>query len=211
MATKAQKEKLERLRKLFRKDLVKLRTDYENLEIANKAGIDPGNLSSYASGKNKQPGMKILKKFYDAFYGELENPFDKIDNMENNKVNNDQRDDPKGQKKTNGPKENSEYDHDDISSNKTEDPEVIPLYKDDAVGRTNELIATLKTDNAHLRTVNNKLLDNGDKIFALPYKYLDSIDKIVATHDKSNQAVLNMTEIHQKIIDSYLRQTGGEK
>ncbi len=205
MATpKITKKEMTRLRKLFKRDMATLEANYKLSEIAEKSGIDLANLSSYKSDKpgTKQPGIKILKKFYAAFDGELENPFNKTHIMEDKKINEDQQDDPKRQKKADGPDSNSGYNLDDDPPTLTNEPGVtIPLYNEDVSGLKKELLAAYKTDNAHLRTVNNKLLDNGDKILGLPHKYLDSIDKIVATHS-------SMTETHQKIIDSLLRKMG---
>jgi hypothetical protein len=75
MVSTAHKTKLARLREQFSHDWKKLRLKYENSEIARKSEIDPANLSSYGSGR-KNPGLKVLMQFYEAFAGEIQNPFD---------------------------------------------------------------------------------------------------------------------------------------
>ena len=182
MPIKEQKEELRRVRQVFRKDLAKLKAKFENLEIAGKTGIDPGNLSSYASGKGKQPGLTVLGKFYKAYEGELDNPLEKINSMEDKKENREET--------------KNEYQHADVPpADKTGEPQVVPMYQPD--------------ETAYLRSTINKLLDSSDKLLGLPYVWADSLNKMVATQDKSNQATLIMVETHQKIIDSFLRKNGG--
>jgi hypothetical protein len=180
MPTKTQKEELTRLRKQFIQDLAKLREQYENLEISHKTGIDPGNLSSYGTGA-KNPGIKVLDQFYAAFAGEIQNPLVKVNNMKENKENKDRHTTPNG----------------------LNEPESIQMYQDNEFGLTAELIATLKINNAQLRSTTAKMLDSSDKLFQLPYKWLDSFDKMVATHDKSIQMFLAMTEAHKIFLQKF--------
>jgi Ribonuclease G/E len=197
MAIIPQKEELSRLRKQFKRDLAKLREKYENLELAGISGIDPANLSSYGSGA-KQPGIKVLKQFYSKFADEIPNPLIKPANMEENK---DQPQDPNKEKKSTG---NTHYGHDDDETRKTDEPATVPLYGDDASGRTNELIANLKIENHHHRTMEIKLMENGDKLFKIPGRVLDSIDKIVAT--QTIQA-----ESHKMMLSALLQKFGLDK
>lgn len=210
-AKKITKKVLGQLRRLFRRDMATLEAEYGLQEIADRTGIGYANLSSYKSDTpdSKQPGVKVLRKFYAAFKGELENPFDKIDIMEDEKVNDNQQDEPKKKYEEGGSSANFTFEQKDGSETATDEQKTD--YKDDSAGRTNELIETLKTDNAHLRTVNHKLLDSGDKIMSLPHKWLDSLDKMVATHAQSNQAILIMAETHRKIIDRFLGENGGQQ
>jgi transcriptional regulator with XRE-family HTH domain len=179
-AQKITKKVLAQLRRLFRRDMDTLESDYQLWEIADKTGIDQANLSSYKSGA-KQPGIKVLKKFYTAFNGILENPFDKLDIMEDEKKS--------------GSSSNFTFDQKEGSDSAAHDEETN--FKDDATGLTSELIATLKTHNEHLRTINIRLLDSGDKI--------------VASHDKTNQATVIMAETYRKIIDRFLGENGGQQ
>lgn len=196
MANKAQKEELGRLRKQFKRDLAKLREKYENLELAEIAGIDPGNLSSYGSG-TKQPGIKVLKQFYTKFADEIPNPLIKLSEMEQN---NDQQQDPNKQKKHTGEAKN-EYGHDKDETRKTEEPATAPFYGADAEGRTNDLIATLKIENQHHRSMENQLMENGERIIKIPGRMLDSLDKIIATHATNS-------ETHNMIIAAFLKKFG---
>jgi hypothetical protein len=178
MAIRTQKETLGRLREQFIRDLAKLRDRYENIEISHKTGIDPGNLSSYGSG-SKIPGLKVLTQFYSAFEGEIQNPFDKANNMEERKV------------------------HEDRPLGKIDEDEAVPLYLDNTDDLTSELIATLKLNNAQLRSTTNKMLESSDKLFQLPYKWLDLLDKMVATQDKSTQMMLTMAEAHKIFLQKF--------
>ena len=81
MPPRVQNEKLRQLREKFGQDLARLRERYENLEISRKMGINPGNLSSYASG-GKAPGIKVLMHFYEVFANEIQNPFDEASNID---------------------------------------------------------------------------------------------------------------------------------
>lgn len=51
----------------FQEDVRTLKRRLPIAEIANRMGMDKGNISSYLSGK-KRPGKKFLKKFYQTFF-----------------------------------------------------------------------------------------------------------------------------------------------
>jgi len=57
--------------KRFRSDMELLKEKYDNVKMAQLLGIDPGNLSSYYTGKSKNPGEVFLNKFYVVFGEEL--------------------------------------------------------------------------------------------------------------------------------------------
>jgi transcriptional regulator with XRE-family HTH domain len=50
----------------FREDVRMLRLRLPIAEIANRMGMDKGNISSYLNGR-KRPGKKFLQKFYQIF------------------------------------------------------------------------------------------------------------------------------------------------
>lgn len=68
------KAELAKFQAQFIHDLNQLRKNYSNHEIARKISIGEANLSSYGSGK-KLPGFRVLMQFYEAFSGEIQNPF----------------------------------------------------------------------------------------------------------------------------------------
>ena len=67
MGRKAEKERINR----FRKDVELLKKKYDNMKMAELLGMDPGNLSSYYTGKRKNPGEDFLDKFYTVFGEDL--------------------------------------------------------------------------------------------------------------------------------------------
>lgn len=201
MATRAQKEELARLREQFMRDLAKLREVYDNLELAQLTGIDPANLSSYGSGK-KLPGIKVLNQFYLALHGKIESPLEKINKMENKKGPKGPTQNTKGQ--TGKQKQAANYNLNDRGSdNKTEEAAVVPLYKEKESEYVKEIISLLKAENAHLRSTSNKMLDGSDKLFQLPFRWLETIDK-------TNQITLNMSEAHKMMIVAFLQKLVGE-
>lgn len=207
MPTKAEKEELARVREQFRRDLTRLREEYENLELAHKTGIDPGNLSAYGSG-TKKPGIKVLNQFYSALADETENPFYKTTIMEDMNTNKDGEKDPNGQKRSKGQKEPEDYDHDAPPSDHIDRPSVGQDRKDDVLSLYKELYAREKLHNADRQSTINKMFATGDRLFEFPTRSLNSLDKMVETHDKNNQSTLIMAKTHQAIINAFLQQFG---
>jgi transcriptional regulator with XRE-family HTH domain len=54
----------------FRRDITLLKKRYTQNVIADRVGIDSGNLSSYSRGR-KNPGEDFLDKFYSIFAAEI--------------------------------------------------------------------------------------------------------------------------------------------
>jgi len=63
----------------FRKDIRNLRRKYSNLELAQRLDMNDANLSSYYTGRSKNPGADFLDKFYKTFNKDME----EINNEEN--------------------------------------------------------------------------------------------------------------------------------
>ena len=68
MAKRASRQRLIQ----FRNDLRLLRQRYSNNEIAARLGIDPANLSSYATGA-KNPSEETIDSFYKEYLDEIKN------------------------------------------------------------------------------------------------------------------------------------------
>lgn len=210
MATKAQKKELARVRKQFRQDLARLKEEYENLELAQKTGIDPANLSSYGSG-SKEPGMTVLKQFYSALADETDNPLEKLISMENAKTTKGGEKDPKGQRKTKGQKGSAKYNHDTPPSGHLDRSDLDLGRKDEAEGLRKELYTREKFHNANLQANMEKMLDTGKALFQIPNRLLDSFDKLVLTHDKATEKELVNARTHEAMTDAFLRTFGGDQ
>ena len=74
MAKRAKQEEIDR----WREDYLRLRQNYSNKEMAEKLGLDEGNLSAYglgtktANGKPSNPGAEFIKRFYITYAAELQ-------------------------------------------------------------------------------------------------------------------------------------------
>ena len=211
MTKEEEKANLSLLQEQFLTDLERMLAKYENKELARLTRINAGNLSRY---KKEPPGPIPMQKFYNGLAGIIENPFKKINlNMEDNKENKDQQEGPKKQKDSNQKKPIPDYGHepdaDTTQNRKSSEANVLPLYQHE--DSDSEIVAYLKIENAHHRSTENKLLDSSEKLFALPHKWLDSLDKMVAAHTLSNQKELVNAETQKMIIAAFVKKFGGEE
>lgn len=153
MVSMEHKKELSKLRAQFVRDFTRLRLEYDNLEMAQKIGMDPGNLSSYVSGK-KLPGIKVLMHFYKAFADEIENPFEE---------------------------------HNPAPSHEFETQEPTLVYSHAGAGVANQLIETLKRENAELHK---------------------SVDTLFAANEKLIQSTLTLVEANRQLMEKLMAQTG---
>ena len=181
-----QNEKLASIRERFIQDLTRLRKQYGNSEISRKLGIDPGNLSRYATGA-KMPGIKVIDQFYRVFADEIGNRKENIDQQRLPSVSD----------------AGADYGYNQARPSVTiDDPQAFPMYRNNEAG-TMELIATLKMNNEQLLSATNKMLDSSEKLFELPYKWLESFDKMIAVQEKSIQMALKMVEAHKIFLENF--------
>ena len=208
MAKKAEKEDLKRLQEQFLRDLARLSAEYENQELGLLTGLHPTNLSRY---KTKPPGIQVLRKFYAGLTGIIDNPFEKTNlDMKENKENKDPESGSREQKSANEQKSVPPYDHGRVDKNEVNEPGVVPIFDESEAGLKKELFATLRSAIAHHRNIENKMLDGSDKLFSLPYKWLDSFDKMVSAHTLNNQMALATAESQKMMVAAFLKKLGLE-
>lgn len=200
MTKDEEKEMLRRLQEQFLLDLVEMLLKYENKELARLTRINAANLSRY---KKKPPGIIPMQKFYNGLTGIIENPFKKLNlNMEKDQEH-------KGSNEENQTSDNVNESNKNTNRNKSGKADDLPPYQHE--DKDSETVALLKSDIAHLRSTENKLLDSSEKLFALPHKWLDSLDKMVAAHALSNQKELVNAETQKMMVAAFLKKFGGEE
>jgi hypothetical protein len=142
MAGRAKREEVDR----WRRNYWRRREHHSNKEMAEKLGIDEGNLSAYGQGTKKNngkptnPGEGFIKNFY-MQYPELP------ESQEGNETN------------PNANKEEPGYNHEDQPSSKAEEAQIRYMNWDDPVVMRNELFTMHKKNDEFLRSELSKATD----------------------------------------------------
>ena len=162
----------------FREDIRNLRKRYSNGELAQRLNMDPANLSSYYSGRSKNPGADFLEKFYKTLKNEME------------EIKNEQ----------NSPRENPPYDPKPLPSWKTEDPATIyQLYHD-----REDHMSTLKMQTSHLQKSNDRLEEDLRIALENDNLHAKNYEKLISNNDRLITSNETLTATNNNLVNLYI-------